>query len=200
MRRLVVLLVSLVVLVLLAGCGSDGTSATSSDADHNEADVEFAEGMIPHHAQALLMVEMGDDRGTTPEFRRLLEDIEAAQGPEIELMAGWLEDWDEGVPPTGTGMGQGYGSGGASDHGMGNGDPMQPGMMGPRDLDRLGMTEGRGFERMWMRLMIQHHEDAIEMAETERRLGEYPDALELAADIIDAQQSEIELMEDLIRR
>ena len=203
MRRLALLVSALVALALLAGCSDDSAPATTSGAasgsGHNQADVEFATGMIPHHAQALHMVEMAEGRATTPEFRRLLDDIEAAQGPEIELMAGWLEDWGEEVPPTSMGMGTGYGPRG-DDHGMGHDDPGQPGMMGSGDLDRLGATGGDGFERMWMRMMIEHHEGAIEMAESEQRLGESPDALGLAADIIEAQRAEIELMEDLISR
>ena len=203
MRRLALLIAAVIAPVLLVGCSDDSPAtpaATTSGSDHNEADVEFATGMIPHHAQALHMVEMGEGRGASPEFRQLLADIEAAQGPEIELMAGWLEDWGAEVPPTAMGMGQAHGSGTGSGHGMGYGDPGQPGMMGSRDLDRLDMTQGAGFERMWMRMMIEHHEGAIEMAETEKRLGKAPDALDLAADIIEAQQAEIELMEDLIRR
>jgi uncharacterized protein (DUF305 family) len=203
-RRLALLVAAVIAVVLLVGCSDEGspaaTSATTSGADHNEADVDFATGMIPHHAQAIRMVEMGEGRGTSPEFRQLLADIEDAQVPEIEQMTGWLEDWGEEVPPTAMGMGQAHGSGGSSGHGMGHGDPVQPGMMGARDLDRLDTTQGAGFERMWMRMMIEHHEGAIEMAETEERLGKSPDALDLAADIIEAQQAEIELMEDLIRR
>jgi uncharacterized protein (DUF305 family) len=183
--------------LLLTSCG--GGDETSSAGDHNAADVEFATGMIPHHAQALHMVEMAEDRGRSPEFRRLLDDIEEAQGPEIEQMAGWLEDWDEEVPPTEMPMGPGGGHG--MDHDTGPETGMHPGMMGPREFDRLDqMPRGEAFERMWIRMMIEHHEGAIEMSETEVADGEYPDAIRLAEDIIEAQRAEIELMEELLRR
>jgi uncharacterized protein (DUF305 family) len=194
-RRLPALAALLVAVLLLASCGG-GDTGSSAEASHNDADVEFATGMIPHHAQALHMVEMAQDRGSSPEFRRLLEDIEAAQGPEIEQMAGWLERWDQEVPPTEMPMGDDMGHDMGHDMGRGPG----PGMMAQRDLDRLDSTRGAGFELMWMRMMIEHHEGAIEMAETEVRAGEHPEAVELAEDIIEAQRAEIDLMQDLIRR
>lgn len=72
--------------------------STGSDADHNGADVKFAQMMIPHHQQAVEMsglVLKAD--GVEPDVVALAEDIKAAQAPEIELMQGWLEDW---VPTT----------------------------------------------------------------------------------------------------
>lgn len=192
MHRLTTWLVAALVAVLvsasLAACGGGG-SGSVSDAEHNSADVAFATGMIPHHAQALHMVEMAEGRGATAEFDQLLEDIEQAQGPEIDQMAGWLEEWGEDVPPTE----------GSPGHGA-HGGEMMPGMMGMRDLDRLDRTAGKRFERMWLRMMIEHHEGAIEMAEAEQQEGEYPDAIALAGDIVETQRAEIELMENLLRR
>jgi uncharacterized protein (DUF305 family) len=200
MHRFVTRLAAPVAAVLislsLAACGDDDPGGAASDAAHNDADVEFATGMIPHHAQALHMVEMAEGRGATPEFGQLLGDVEAAQEPEIEQMTGWLQEWGEDVPETRSPGGHGAHGG----QGMGPGQQMMPGMMGPRDLDRLDRTAGERFERMWMRMMIEHHEGAIEMAETEQREGEFPDAIALAEDIVETQQAEIDLMEDLLRR
>lgn len=191
----------------LAGCGGDDASGGTPAAEHtaangdvyNDADVEFATEMIPHHADALVMVDMTQGRRLSPEFARLTEDIREAQAPEIELMADWLTDWGEEVPETSrdhvnSHMGDGMGDG---DGGMGMGDGMG---MDPDDLAELRDSGASMFETMWMQMMIEHHEGAIEMAETEQAEGLFPDAIALAESIETSQTAEIELMEELIDR
>jgi len=185
----------------LAGCGGDDASGGTPAAEHtaangdvyNDADVEFATEMIPHHADALVMVDMTQGRRLSPEFARLTEDIREAQAPEIELMADWLTDWGEEVPETSrdhvnSHMGDG-------DMGMGDGMGMDP-----DDLAELRDSGANMFETMWMQMMIEHHEGAIEMAETEQADGLFPDAIALAESIETSQTAEIELMEELIDR
>ena len=94
-------------LFTLAGCGDDGETEaaqaeqTASNGEvFNDADVDFATAMIPHHAQALVMVDLTLGRELSPEVQQLTEDIQAAQGPEIELMVDWLTQWDQPVPET----------------------------------------------------------------------------------------------------
>ena len=159
--------------------------------------MQFATEMIPHHAQALDMVEMAEDRGASAEFEQLLGDIEAAQGPEIEQMAGWLEEWGEEVPPTDSAMPMGHGDG----HDMGDmGDvEAMPGMISQDDLDRLDQARAGAFEQMWLTMMIEHHEGAIDMSRTEVDEGQSPDAVALAEDIVESQTAEIDLMQDLLR-
>lgn len=178
---------------LLTACGDDGDTAAS--ADHNAADVAFATDMIPHHAQALVMVDMADGRDLTPETADLMERIEAAQAPEIEQMTGWLEEWDEPVPDA-TGMGM---TGGMDSDDMGDMGDMG-GMMSEQDFDDLDAAQGSAFERMWLSMMIAHHEGAVEMSEVQLEEGEYADALALAESIIESQQAEIEEMETLLDR
>lgn len=185
----------------LAGCGEDDASGGTPAAEHtaangdvyNDADVEFATEMIPHHADALVMVDMTQGRRLSPEFARLTEDIREAQAPEIEMMADWLTDWGEEVPETSrdhvnSHMGDG-------DMGMGDGMGMDP-----DDLAELRDSGANMFETMWMQMMIEHHEGAIEMAETEQADGLFPDAIALAESIEESQTAEIELMEELIDR
>ncbi len=149
--------------------------------------------MIPHHADALVMVDMTQGRRLSPEFARLTEDIREAQAPEIEMMADWLTDWGEEVPETSrdhvnSHMGDG-------DMGMGDGMGMDP-----DDLAELRDSGANMFETMWMQMMIEHHEGAIEMAEAEQADGLFPDAIALAESIEESQTAEIELMEELIDR
>lgn len=201
-RTTVAAAVLAVLVAVLAGCSGDsGSDATGdSGASHNDADVAFATEMIPHHAQALVMVDMADDVEVSPETRELMDAIEAAQGPEIDQMAGWLEDWDEEVPPTDWPMGGMGGTDGMDHGGMGDGDGLGMGMMSEEDLEALRDRAGSAFERMWLRMMIEHHEGAIEMSQTEKVEGEFPDAIELAESIITSQQAEIETMEQLLER
>jgi len=88
----------------LTACGNDEPandgSTKVSETDHNDADVAFATDMIQHHAQALSMVDLTVDRTLDPEVQQLADDIREAQGPEIETMSDWLQEWDEEIPET----------------------------------------------------------------------------------------------------
>lgn len=168
----------------VAGCGGDAPDAAA----HNDADVTFAQEMIPHHRQAVEMAALAEDRAGDPEVRRLAEDIEAAQAPEIATMTGWLESWGEDVPAD------------AMDHsgmGHGSGDAM-PGMMNAEDMAALEQAEGAAFDRLFLDLMVEHHEGALEMARTQQAQGENPDALALAEKIEADQQAEISEMQRLL--
>lgn len=194
-KRIVLGLVAFVALAgLLAACGDDDdmggmdhggddssetTEAAAPDADFNDADVEFAQGMIPHHEQAVEMADLADGRAESPEVTDLAERIKAAQDPEIEQMTGWLEEWGQEVPE---GM----------DHGG------MDGMMSDDDMTSLEEASGAEFDEMFLTMMIEHHEGAIAMAETELEDGQNADAKELAQTIIDAQQAEIEEMQGIL--
>ncbi|MER6974519.1 DUF305 domain-containing protein [Nocardioides sp. NPDC057767] len=174
-------------LVTLVACGSEDNSATSTD--HNDADVTFAQQMIPHHQQAIEMAEIAETRAESQEVKDLAADIEAAQGPEIETMTGWLESWGEDVPDEGMpGM----------DHGDMSSDEMT-GMMSEEDMTELENASGAEFDQMFITMMIEHHEGAIEMAQTEQADGEFPDAKAMAADIETAQTEEIKTMQALLK-
>lgn len=175
-----------------AACSSDDSTVSApdvsvEDAPHNDADVEFAQGMIPHHRQAVEMAQLAADRADSREVLELAERIEAAQAPEIDEMTGWLVAWGEEIPE-GDGM----------DHGgmdMGAGGT---GMMSAGEMEMLGAASGAEFDRMFLEMMIVHHEGALEMAETQATEGEYPVALALAEQIIATQQAEIDEMNGLL--
>ena len=193
--RLAAAVLALLGSTALVACGDDSepVAAVPDGADHNSADVRFATEMIPHHAQALHMVDMAEGRDLTPEAEQLMSDIEAAQTPEIEQMSRWLEEWDQPVPDT-SGMGP-MGGDMDMDH-MGD----MVGAMSEEALAELEGAEGTVFERMWLQMMIEHHEGAIEMAEVELDEGEHAGTLDLAESIIESQRAEIELMESMLER
>ena len=174
----------------LTACGEDADSAAGS-AGHNEADVTFVQDMIPHHAQAVQMSKMAIDNADSEEVRALAEDISAAQAPEIETMTGWLEDWDEEVPDTSMMSGDMGDMEGMEDMDM-------PGMMSSEDMMDLDAASGSAFDEMFLTMMIEHHEGAIEQAQTEQADGESAEAVDLAAEIEEAQTEEIATMEDLL--
>ncbi len=166
--------------------GMHGSASPGAVQDHVEADVTFATDMIPHHAQALAMVDMAEGREVSGDFAALTSAIEEAQTPEIEQMSGWLEEWGEPVPDT-------------DGHMHGQGMAGMQGMMSPERLDRLETSSRSRFERMWLRMMIAHHQGAIDMARTEVDEGEYPPAVALARSIIASQTAEIATMREMLR-
>jgi uncharacterized protein (DUF305 family) len=187
----------------LTACGndtSDGASQTEvSTTKHNDADVSFATDMIQHHAQALSMVDLTLERDLDPEVQTLAEDIRAAQAPEIETMADWLTKWGEEVPDTMRDhVNSGHDMGDMSDtmDEMDQGD--MSGMMTAEDMDALENASDAEFQDMWLEMMVEHHEGAVEMAETEQSDGQFKDAVDLAGQIVDAQKQEIDTMNGLL--
>ena len=183
----------------LTACGTDDTTAqdsSSGSGDHNDADVAFASDMIQHHAQALTMVDLTLERDLDPEFQELVEGIRDAQAPEIETMADWLTGWGEEVPATERDHmnAEGHDMG---DMGADTGQDM-PGMMSDDDLSELNDSMPMDFEDMWLAMMIEHHEGAISMAETQLEDGSYPPAIDLAEQIMESQTAEIATMQSMI--
>jgi len=187
--------------LLLAGCGDDdaGVDAETANSrtDHNDADVAFASDMIQHHAQALAMVDLTVGRDLDPEVVQLAEAIRAAQAPEIETMTDWLSEWGEPIPATvNDHVNADDGDGDHDMEGMDQDDMGMdmPGMMSAGEMADLASASDAEFQEMFLSMMIEHHEGAIEMARDEQADGEYQPAISLAEQIESAQASEIELM------
>jgi uncharacterized protein (DUF305 family) len=160
-----------------------GTAETIS-AEHNDADVMFAQMMIPHHQQAVEMSEILLAKDDIPtETRDFAQQVIDAQGPEIDRMNAMLTTWGAGPSPSSTGQG--------------HGTPMK-GMMGDEDLRQLEDTTGTEAARLYLEQMIHHHEGAVEMAQEQVDTGQNPQAKELAQEVIDAQQAEIEQMRSML--
>lgn len=156
-----------------------GTQQPAVEAEHNDADVAFAQGMIPHHEQAVEMAQLAASNAEDDRVKDLAGRIEAAQSPEIEELRGWLESWGEPEDPAGMGHDTGAG-------------------MSEEDMAALESASGPDFDRMFLEMMVEHHRSAVEMAETEIADGQFPDAVELAGAIKAAQEAEIEEMQSLL--
>lgn len=179
-----------VVALGLAGCG-EATEPGAADGAPNAADVSFATGMIPHHAQALDMVKLAEDRPLDPEVRALVDDIAAQQEPEIETMSEWLRSWGEDVPDADASMKE------MGEMAMSDGED---GMMTAKARRQLRFAPDPAFEDMWLGMMTVHHQGAVAMAETEIAEGSDPDAIALAERIRSTQTEEIDLMQELVGR
>lgn len=203
MKRWIVTLVGAASLALVAagcsgssgGSGGDGTSSASGDgaatteavAEFNDADVAFAQGMIPHHQQAVEMADLAETRAESQEVKALAAQIRDAQDPEIEQMSAWLEEWGEPVESTDSGMDDGEMGGMTMD-----------GMMTDAQMTDLEGASGAAFDTMFLEMMIDHHGGAIGMAKMEIADGSNPDAIALAEAIASAQEAEIETMQALL--
>jgi uncharacterized protein (DUF305 family) len=184
----------------LSGCGDPSadqpsdTIATAPNGDtFNDADVTFATDMIQHHAQALQMVDIARGRSLDPAVEQLLDDIQAAQGPEIEQMTDWLTAWDKPIPATV--RDHTNADGGMS--GMDMGEEM-PGMITADQIDELTNADAADFQTLWLTRMIEHHQGAIEMARIHQADGENPDAQALAEQVETDQQAQITTMEQML--
>ncbi|WP_326583096.1 DUF305 domain-containing protein [Streptomyces sp. NBC_00481] len=201
-RRVAVVAASATAALVLAACGGDGAdghtagghgSASSSASSptsagaHNAQDVSFAQGMIPHHRQALEMAGLAADQASSAEVKDLAARVEKAQDPEIETMTGWLKAWGEDVPSGAEMPGMDH-SGGAG----------MPGMMGGKDMAELEKASGTAFDTLFLTMMVEHHEGAVEMATAEKKKGAYGPATAMADDIVTAQTAEIAEMKKLL--
>jgi len=160
-------------------------SASSVTAEHNDADVTFAQMMTIHHEGALEMATLAAQKADSEDVKDLAARIEAAQLPEIELMESWLTDWEEPLKPDGHA-------------GMDMDGMDMNGMSQEEVMAELEQKTGADFDSEFLTAMIAHHEGAIAMSEEELTDGLNPQALDLAQLIIDAQQTEIQEMQQLL--
>jgi uncharacterized protein (DUF305 family) len=185
-----------------ATASAEATTTPSGEA-HNDADVMFAQHMIPHHQQAIEMSDMLlAKQGIDSRVTELAKQIKAAQGPEIQQMQGWLTQWgNPAMPPMTSGDMSGHGDmPGMSGTPMPttSGMPGMSGMMSEQDMTALQNAQGVEAGKLFLTQMIAHHEGAITMAQNEIKDGQYAAAVELARSIVTAQQKEIETMKGII--
>lgn len=176
---------------LLAGCGSKPTpgpagtppppvvssAASNPQQRHNQADVVFLQNMILHHAQAIAMSQAAGNQASSPQVKDLATRIETEQTPQAQQMSDLLTAWGTATPAT-TSVGTAGGLG--------------------HDQTAVTMS-GATFDRMFLQVMIDHHQDAVTMSQTELAQGNNPATRNLAQQIISAQQAEISEMQALLQ-
>ena len=184
--------------LLLGGCsaqsaGSPGDSAaaptqtrTEVASGVNDEDLRFAQLMEPHHDQAVSMCEMVlSKRGVKPEVRKIAEEIRKVRESQIEILNEWNQSWNPGrdveVPEDES----------APHHGG-------HGLMTERQMQELDLADGSAAQRLFLEGMIRHHEGAVAIAEAEAMAGGYPDAVELAKEMVATQHAEIASMQQIL--
>jgi uncharacterized protein (DUF305 family) len=150
-----------------------------------EADTRFMQRMIPHHAQALEMTALAADRARSPAVRAMALRMQISQRDEIALIEQWLR-------------GRGHEAGGP--HGNGNATLM-PGMLTPEQMSTLASARASRFDRLFLELMIQHHEGAITMVEGlfgSSGAGQVSEIFQFASEVESDQRMEIDRMQRLL--
>ncbi len=198
--RLLAVLAGLVTAIFLSAC-SNNTAAQDGHTDHQHGttespavagapagfdadDVAFATNMIPHHQQAVDLTALVPGRSTNPELIALAQQISGAQAPEIDAMKAFLVQWKEN-PDDDTGHDA-------------HGGMAMAGMVDEAAMAKMKTLNGTAFDVLWLQSMIGHHQGAIEMAKAELANGQNVDAKQLAQNIIDAQQAEIDQMQKML--
>ena len=162
------------------GHGSSSAAPPPSGSASRAGDVMFAQMMIPHHQQAVEMADLAlENASTSSDVKGLAQQVKAAQDPEIATMNGWLREWGA---PTSAPM----------DHGT-------SGMMSDEDMASLKAAEGAEFNRMWLEMMIDHHQGAVTMAQDVLSSTEDPEVKNLAQAVVDGQKKEIATMQGMLR-
>ena len=178
MFKKIVLLLSVISLSFFVQPASASSHAKSlKTLGMNE--IMFAQGMIPHHQQAIDMSKMALNNGASPEIKKLAKKIIAAQGKEISQLKYWLT-------ATKSSMTMGH------DMGMG-------GMLSKSDLIALKKLKGNKFDTAFLKAMIAHHEGALEMVSMLDRTKN-SEAKKIAVDIQTGQSAEITLMKKLLAK
>jgi uncharacterized protein (DUF305 family) len=167
---------------MLSGGGMMGSQMMRSfDEEEKLFDLQFIDKMIPHHQSALMSSEHMISNSKRPEMRQLYENIQKSQSEQIEQMQEWRKEWypDAGQPSGMMGEEQ-------------TGSMMGNGMM---DGSMQGMMGGNALDTMFLKMMIPHHQMAVDMSDEALSKAEHPELRALAQEIRDEQSSEIKLMQ-----
>jgi uncharacterized protein (DUF305 family) len=158
-----------------------------SKVQHTVADVRFMQGMIHHHAQALDMTALLTSRTSRDDLRKLALRIEVSQADEIKMMQRWLEVRGQEVP------------GPHAHHAPGA--TLMPGMLTAEEMRRLSEAKGAEFDRLFLELMIHHHEGALIMVQelfSTASAGQEADIFAFASDVDADQRMEIDRMRGML--
>jgi uncharacterized protein (DUF305 family) len=170
------------------------SSTTATAPQRSQADVEFMQGMIMHHGQAVEMTALIPSHTENKEIRSLGVRIGLSQADEMKFMKRWLTARGEPVSMAMPGM---------PDMDM-SGNPMQamPGMLVPKQMEALRQAKGAEFDRLFLTGMIQHHNGALVMV---KQLFDTPGAgqdaelFDFATDVDNTQRAEIGLMQNMLK-
>jgi uncharacterized protein (DUF305 family) len=148
------------------------------------ADVEFMQGMIAHHAQAIYMSRMAEAHRANPRIIKFATKIDQSQVAEIRIMQQWLIRYGQAAPDTSSWR-----------------TMTMPGMLTDSQLKTLDAATGVAFDRAFLTLMIQHHEGALQMVNelfAKPGAGQEVDVNVFANDVVTVQTAEIGVMRQML--
>lgn len=193
-------IVAFAVLTLLAGASSSASAqggghdmagmhmgpeiVIPKGARYTKADVEFMQGMIAHHAQAIVMSRMAEANGANPQVLKLSRKIDQSQVPEIQIMQEWLRRYKQFAPDTSSWQ-----------------HMQMDGMLTAAQLKELEAAKGVEFDRTFLKYMIMHHEGALKMVRdlfASPLAGQEVDVSVFSNDVVTAQTGEIGVMRRLL--
>jgi uncharacterized protein (DUF305 family) len=161
---------------------------------YTEADVHFMAGMIPHHAQAIRMAALVPSRSSREDVKLMAERMSVGQVDEIALIQDWLRDRGQAVPAAN-----------ATHHHMNHGGVshamLMPGMLTDAEYAQLEAATGVAFDRLFLTLMIRHHEGALAMVNdlfASPGAGQDDFVYKFASDVNADQHMEIRRMRDIL--
>jgi uncharacterized protein (DUF305 family) len=160
-------------------------------------DVEFMQGMIMHHAQAVEMTALIESHTENKDLRLLGSRISQSQSDEMKFMKRWLEARGEPVSPSKHEM-PGHDMPG---HDMSGHQMLMPGMLTPKQMDALRKAKGAEFDQLFLKGMIQHHNGALIMVKDlfdTAGAGQDADLFNFATDVDSGQRAEIRIMQTLL--
>ncbi len=162
------------------------------------ADVQFMQGMIMHHAQAVEMTALIESHTTTKELRLLAARISHSQSDEIKFMKRWLAARGEPISPVMAGM-AGMDMSSHSSHSMRS--MLMPGMLTEKQMQALKKAKGEEFDRLFLAGMIQHHNGALIMVKDlfdTAGAGQDAELFNFASDVDSGQRAEIRVMQKML--
>ena len=168
----------------MAGMSGHNHITIPEGAVYTVADVEFMQGMIAHHAQAIYMSRMAEAHGASPRLLKLANKIDQSQVAEIRIMQGWLVHNGQVAPDTSSWR-----------------TMTMTGMLTEAQLKELDAAKGADFDRTFLTLMIQHHEGALQMVKdlfATPRAGQEVDVNVFANDVVTVQTAEIGAMRQML--
>ncbi len=175
----------------------------SSSSKPSAVDVGFAQAMSIHHGQAVLMANEAVINATSPSVRLLAREILVEQSQEIGMMRTWLSDWNMpqlSTDPVMAWMQKDQKARGVSMTGMAPmGSSQMPGMATSEQLTQLASSKGVAFDRLFLQLMLRHHEGGIEMANYAEQHAKLPEVRAAAGAMIIDQTNECTLIEELLQ-
>jgi uncharacterized protein (DUF305 family) len=180
----------------------DAATASGVPKPPSKADVEFMQGMIMHHNQAVEMTELLKTRTKDPAIMELGKKIDVSQTDEMRWMKQWLTDrgFSTSMDPM-AGMDM-KGMDMKDMKGMDMSMPMMPGMLTPAQMDTLRKASGTQFDHLFLTGMIQHHSGALQMVKelfANPGAGQDPQLFDFANDVDNTQQAEIDIMQHMLK-